>query len=62
MGVAVFSGATHTISPVPIMGMELLGQSGHISGACFIGYMASGPVGIYHSQIVKGLNIIYIKD
>jgi hypothetical protein len=29
-------------------------QSGYIGIACFIGYMASGPVGIYHSQIVKG--------
>jgi hypothetical protein len=40
--------------------MELLGQSGAYQVP--VGYMASGPVGIYHSQIVKGLNIIYIKD
>jgi H+/Cl- antiporter ClcA len=54
--VAVFSGATHTPIACTIMGMELFGmQSGaYIGIACFIGYMASGPVGIYHSQIVKG--------
>jgi hypothetical protein len=36
------------------MGMELFGiESGYLSVACFIAYLASGSVGIYHSQIVK---------
>jgi H+/Cl- antiporter ClcA len=54
--VAVFSGATHTPIACTIMGMELFGmQSGaYIGIACFIAYMASGSLGIYHSQIVKG--------
>lgn len=54
--VAVFSGATHTPFACTIMGMELFGiESGIFIGiACFIAYLASGPVGIYHSQIVKG--------
>jgi H+/Cl- antiporter ClcA len=59
--VAVFSGATHTPIACTIMGMELFGaQVEHISEiACFIGYMASGPVGIYHSQIVKAKYHLY---
>ena len=54
--VAVFSGATHTPIACTVMGMELFGiESGFfIAIACFIAYLASGPVGIYHSQIVKG--------
>lgn len=54
--VAVFSGATHTPIACTVMGMELFGmQSGaYIAIACFIAYLASGPIGIYHSQIVKG--------
>ncbi|MFQ3174364.1 MAG: H+/Cl- antiporter ClcA [Flavobacterium sp.] len=54
--VAVFSGATHTPVACTIMGMELFGiQSGaYIGLACFIAYLASGSIGIYHSQIVKG--------
>jgi hypothetical protein len=37
------------------MGIELFGiESGLFVGlACFIAYLA-GPIGIYHSQIVKG--------
>jgi H+/Cl- antiporter ClcA len=54
--VAVFSGATHTPIACTVMGIELFGmQSGaYIGIACFIAYLASGPIGIYHSQIVKG--------
>lgn len=54
--VAVFSGATHTPIACSIMGMELFGiQSGVFIGmACVIAYFASGSIGIYHSQIVKG--------
>jgi H+/Cl- antiporter ClcA len=54
--VAVFSGATHTPIACTIMGIELFGvQSGaYIAIACFIAYFASGSVGIYHSQVVKG--------
>lgn len=54
--VAVFSGATHTPIACTVMGMELFGiDSGlYIGIACFIAYLASGSVGIYHSQIVKG--------
>lgn len=54
--VAVFSGATHTPIACTIMGIELFGiQSGaYIGIACFIAYLASGSVGIYHSQIVRG--------
>lgn len=54
--VAVFSGATHTPIACTVMGMELFGiQSGVFIGiACVIAYFASGSIGIYHSQIVKG--------
>ena len=54
--VAVFSGATHTPVACTVMGMELFGiDSGlFIGAACLIAYFSSGPVGIYHSQIVKG--------
>ena len=54
--VAVFSGATHTPIACTVMGMELFGvENGiYIGLACFIAYFASGPIGIYHSQIVKG--------
>lgn len=55
--VAVFSGATHTPIACTIMGMELFGiQPGiFIAIACTIAYFSSGSVGIYKSQIVKGL-------
>ncbi len=55
--VAVFSGATHTPIACSVMGMELFGIEGaaYISIACFIAYFASGSVGIYHSQTVKGM-------
>jgi H+/Cl- antiporter ClcA len=54
--VAVFSGATHTPIACTIMGIELFGiESGLYLGiACFIAYLASGSIGIYHSQIIKG--------
>ena len=54
--VAVFSGATHTPVACTVMGMELFGmESGLFIGtACFIAYLASGSVGIYHSQVLKG--------
>jgi len=54
--VAVFSGATHTPIACTIMGIELFGiESGvFIAIACVIAYFASGYVGIYNSQIVKG--------
>lgn len=54
--VAVFSGATHTPIACTVMGMELFGiESGIFIGiACVVAYFASGSVGIYHSQIVKG--------
>lgn len=54
--VAVFSGATHTPIACTVMGMELFGwQSGLFIGiACVIAYFASGSIGIYNSQIVKG--------
>ncbi|NDP26965.1 MAG: voltage-gated chloride channel family protein [Flavobacterium sp.] len=55
--VAVFSGATHTPVACTIMGMELFGiESGVFIGiACVIAYFSSGSIGIYHSQIVKGV-------
>ncbi|MBX9807408.1 MAG: chloride channel protein, partial [Flavobacteriaceae bacterium] len=55
--VAVFSGATHTPIACTIMGMELFGiESGVFIGiACVIAYFSSGSIGIYHSQIVKGV-------
>lgn len=62
--VAVFSGATHTPIACTVMGMELFGvESGLFIGlACFIAYFTSGPVGIYHSQIVKGpKHLLYQK-
>ncbi len=54
--VAVFSGATHTPIACTVMGMELFGIEGgvFIGIACVVAYFASGSVGIYHSQIVKG--------
>ncbi len=54
--VAVFSGATHTPIGCTVMGMELFGiESGIFIGiACVTAYFASGSVGIYASQIVKG--------
>jgi H+/Cl- antiporter ClcA len=54
--VAVFSGATHTPIACTIMGIELFGiQPGiFITIACLIAYFASGSIGIYKSQIVKG--------
>jgi len=55
--VAVFSGATHTPIACTIMGMELFGiESGVFIGiACVVAYFSSGSIGIYHSQIVKGV-------
>jgi H+/Cl- antiporter ClcA len=54
--VAVFSGATHTPIACTVMGMELFGIEGgfFIGIACFVAYFASGSVGIYQSQILKG--------
>ena len=54
--VAVFAGATHTPIACTVMGMEIFGlDSGiFIGAACCIAYFASGPVGIYSAQIVKG--------
>lgn len=55
--VAVFSGATHTPVACTIMGIELFGiESAIFIGiSCFIAYISSGSVGIYHSQTVKGV-------
>lgn len=55
--VAVFSGATHTPIACTVMGIELFGihSTLFIGIACFIAYLASGSVGIYHSQTVKGV-------
>ncbi|WP_026729119.1 voltage-gated chloride channel family protein [Flavobacterium denitrificans] len=55
--VAVFSGATHTPIACSIMGMELFGIAPGIFIAigCTIAYFSSGSVGIYKSQIVKGV-------
>ena len=55
--VAVFSGATHTPIACTIMGMELFGiEPGiFIAIACTVAYFSSGSVGIYKSQIVKGV-------
>jgi H+/Cl- antiporter ClcA len=55
--VAVFSGATHTPIACTVMGMELFGiESGVFIGiACVIAYFSSGSIGIYNSQIVKGV-------
>lgn len=54
--VAVFSGATHTPIACTIMGLELFGtECGIFVGiACIVAYFASGSVGIYESQIVRG--------
>ena len=54
--VAVFSGATHTPIACTLMGMELFGTDcGVFVGiACVIAYFASGSVGIYQSQNLKG--------
>ena len=54
--VAVFSGATHTPIACTLMGMELFGTDcGVFIGiACVIAYFASGSVGIYQSQNLKG--------
>ncbi|MBU2061095.1 MAG: chloride channel protein, partial [Bacteroidetes bacterium] len=48
--------ATHTPIACTVMGLELFGTEGgvYIAIACFIAYLASGSVGIYHAQIVKG--------
>jgi H+/Cl- antiporter ClcA len=55
--VAVFSGATHTPIACTIMGIELFGieSAVFIALACFIAYISSGSVGIYHSQTVGGV-------
>ena len=54
--VAVFSGATHTPLACTIMGIELFGiNSGiFIAISCVLAYFASGSIGIYQSQKVKG--------
>ena len=54
--VAVFSGATHTPIACTVMGLELFGiECGVFVGiACVVAYFASGSIGIYQSQIVKG--------
>jgi H+/Cl- antiporter ClcA len=54
--VAVFSGATHTPLACSIMGIELFGiDSGiFIAISCVLAYFASGSIGIYQSQKVKG--------
>ncbi|MEY4433490.1 MAG: hypothetical protein RLZZ44_1624 [Bacteroidota bacterium] len=54
--VAVFSGATHTPIACTVMGMELFGiETGIFIGiACVTAYFASGSIGIYASQKVKG--------
>ena len=54
--VAVFSGATHTPIACTVMGMELFGiESGFfIAIACTVAYFASGSMGIYKTQIVRG--------
>ena len=54
--VAVFSGATHTPIACTVMGMELFGvESGvFIAIACTVAYFASGSMGIYRTQIVRG--------
>jgi H+/Cl- antiporter ClcA len=61
--VAVFSGATHTPITCTIMGIELFGiESGFFIGvASLISYFTSGPVGIYHSQIVKGPKFLFYQ-
>jgi hypothetical protein len=53
MGCSRFFWSYHT--PIACTGIELFGiESGLFVGlACFIAYLASGPIGIYHSQIVK---------
>ena len=55
--VAVFSGATHTPVACTIMGIELFGieSAVFIAISCFIAYISSGSVGIYHAQTVKGV-------
>lgn len=55
--VAVFAGATHTPIACAVMGIELFGieSAFFITIACFIAYLASGTIGIYHSQNVKGV-------
>lgn len=55
--VAVFSGATHTPIACTVMGIELFGieSAFFIAIACFIAYLASGSIGIYHSQNAKGV-------
>jgi mannose/fructose/N-acetylgalactosamine-specific phosphotransferase system component IIC len=61
--VAVFL-SYHTPIACTVMGIELFGiESGLFVGlACFIAYLASGPIGIYHSQIVKAPSIFCIKN
>jgi H+/Cl- antiporter ClcA len=55
--VAVFSGATHTPIACTVMGIELFGIESaiFIAISCFIAYLASGSIGIYQSQTVKGV-------
>ena len=54
--VAVFSGATHTPLACSIMGIELFGMDSgiFIAISCVLAYFASGSIGIYQSQKVKG--------
>lgn len=55
--VAVFSGATHTPIACTVMGMELFGieSAVFIAISCFVAYLASGTIGIYNAQTVKGV-------
>lgn len=55
--VAVFAGATHTPIACTIMGIELFGIEStlFIGLSCFIAYISSGSIGIYHSQTVRGI-------
>jgi len=61
--VSVFSGATHTPIACTIMGLELFGiQPGiFIALGCTVAYFSSGSVGIYKSQIVKGVKFKFYQ-
>lgn len=61
--VAVFSGATHTPIACTVMGMELFGiDCGiYVGIACIIAYFASGSIGIYKSQIVRGAKFNFYR-
>lgn len=61
--VAVFSGATHTPIACTVMGIELFGiECGLFVGiACIVAYFASGSIGIYQSQIVRGPKYLFYQ-